>query len=239
LSVDLGSAFKVDSVNLMWETARAATYKIQYSADNATWLDAITVTNNPGGTVGLKFPAVTGRYFRMYGMTRATQWGYSLWEFRIYRAKNNGYGGVMVWELGRGYENSKQPLAEALNHAIGGTFVPPPIDTTHNPPPPVVNVCDTAYKRGVTDGKASILCPPAVHDTLRLTTTITVHDTLKMSVTVHDTLWLSGLGGNYKYFSSSYSDSSVSMLIKNGALIFYMGTKSSTTGLVPIRGYKP
>jgi len=24
----------------------------------------------------------SGRYVRMYGTTRATQWGYSLWEFR-------------------------------------------------------------------------------------------------------------------------------------------------------------
>jgi beta-glucosidase len=26
----------------------------------------------------------TGRYIRMYGTARATQYGYSLWEFQVY-----------------------------------------------------------------------------------------------------------------------------------------------------------
>ncbi len=46
------------------------------------------------------------------------------------------------------------------------------------PPPPITNPCDTSYNRGFAAGRASVICPPAIHDTLR----ITVHDTVKTTV---------------------------------------------------------
>src|SRR6202034_3294365 len=35
----------------------------------------------------------TGRYIRMYGTARATQYGYSLWEFQVYTTGSTGGGG--------------------------------------------------------------------------------------------------------------------------------------------------
>src|ERR1700761_4248105 len=43
LQVDLGSAQAVSQVSMHWETARAATFKIQVSNDGTTWTDASPV----------------------------------------------------------------------------------------------------------------------------------------------------------------------------------------------------
>jgi len=60
---------------------------------------------------------------------------------------------------------------------------------------------------------------------------------------VHDTvmIYVDGIDPNatYKYFSTSLTDADVNLYLKSGAKFLYMGTKSSTTGKVPVRGYKP
>lgn len=47
LQVDLGAATAFDRVVLIWETAYAATFKIQVSQDGDTWTDAASVDNSP------------------------------------------------------------------------------------------------------------------------------------------------------------------------------------------------
>jgi beta-glucosidase len=83
LQVDLGSSQQVCGVDLHWETARAATFKIQLSNDGTTWTDASPVTNGVDGNQTVTVGG-TGRYVRMDGLTRSSQWGYSLWEFIVH-----------------------------------------------------------------------------------------------------------------------------------------------------------
>jgi beta-glucosidase len=83
LQVDLGSSQQVCGVDLQWETARAATFKIQTSANGTAWTDATPVTAGADGTQSLTLSA-TARYVRMDGLTRTTQYGYSLWEFVVH-----------------------------------------------------------------------------------------------------------------------------------------------------------
>jgi alpha-D-ribose 1-methylphosphonate 5-triphosphate synthase subunit PhnH len=85
IAVDLGAVYQIAKVELLWEAAYAKSYKIQVSVDNATWSDIYSTTNGQGGTESL---LVTGRahYIRMYGSVRATTYGYSLWEFRVFGA---------------------------------------------------------------------------------------------------------------------------------------------------------
>ncbi|MEV6851102.1 glycoside hydrolase family 3 C-terminal domain-containing protein [Actinoplanes sp. NPDC051411] len=83
LQVDLGSAQQITQVSLHWETARAATFKIQVSNDGTAWTDASAVTNGADGTQTVTLSA-TGRYVRMDGLTRNTQFGYSVWEFQVF-----------------------------------------------------------------------------------------------------------------------------------------------------------
>ncbi|MET9084493.1 discoidin domain-containing protein [Streptomyces sp. NPDC004237] len=83
LQVDLGATATVSQVVLNWETAYGKDYKVQISADGGNWTDLRSVTGGDGGTDTLAVSG-QGRYVRMLGVHRATQWGYSLWEFQVY-----------------------------------------------------------------------------------------------------------------------------------------------------------
>ena len=83
LEVDLGSSASISQVVLNWETAYATAFQIQTSNDNANWTSIFSTTTGTGGTQTLNITG-SGRYVRMYGTARATQWGYSLWEFQVF-----------------------------------------------------------------------------------------------------------------------------------------------------------
>ncbi|HEV3172707.1 MAG TPA: discoidin domain-containing protein, partial [Actinocrinis sp.] len=89
LKVDLGATATVDQVVLNWETAYATAFQIQTSNDNANWTSIYSTTTGTGGIQTLNITG-SGRYVRMYGTTRATQWGYSLWEFQVYGTIGGG-----------------------------------------------------------------------------------------------------------------------------------------------------
>ena len=83
LEVDLGSSQSICSVTLNWEAAYASAFQIQTSADGSNWTSIYSTTSGTGGTQNLAVTG-TGRYIRMYGTARATQYGYSLWEFGVF-----------------------------------------------------------------------------------------------------------------------------------------------------------
>jgi beta-glucosidase len=68
---------------LYWEAAYATAFEIQISPDNSTWTTIYSTTTGTGGTQSLNISG-TGRYIRMYGTARGTQYGYSLWEFQVF-----------------------------------------------------------------------------------------------------------------------------------------------------------
>lgn len=93
LQVDLGATASVDRVVLRWEAAYATAYRIEFSDDGSHWSTAYSTTTGAGGTETLDVSG-TARYVRMYGTARATQYGYSLWEFQVYGTTNgDGDGG--------------------------------------------------------------------------------------------------------------------------------------------------
>ncbi len=87
LQVDLGSAQKIGKVVLVWETACAAEYKLQVSDDGKTWKDVASVTEGKAGEDVREFTPVKARFVRMLGSKRGTEWGYSIWEFKVYGVK--------------------------------------------------------------------------------------------------------------------------------------------------------
>ena len=84
IQVDLGSVQPIGQVVLRWERAHGVVYQIQISNDASTWTTVFTQTNGSGGTENLIFSPVSGRYVRLYGTLRSSQYGYSLWEFEVY-----------------------------------------------------------------------------------------------------------------------------------------------------------
>ncbi|MET9410254.1 discoidin domain-containing protein [Streptomyces sp. NPDC002935] len=83
LQVDLGASATITKVVLNWEVAYGSDYRIQTSPDGSNWTDIKTVTGGDGGTDTLDVSG-QGRYVRMYGVHRGTQYGYSLWEFQVF-----------------------------------------------------------------------------------------------------------------------------------------------------------
>lgn len=88
--IDLEQPTAFDEVVLNWEDAYATQYRLQVSDDAASWKDIYEQQNGKGGRELIKIAPVTARYVRMKGLHRATKWGYSLYDFEVYRnaAKN-------------------------------------------------------------------------------------------------------------------------------------------------------
>ena len=89
IQVDLGSTQSICQVVLQWETASGKAYQIQVSNDASTWTTIFSTTTGPGGTETLSVSG-SGRYIRMNGTQRNTQYGYSLWEFQVFGAAGGG-----------------------------------------------------------------------------------------------------------------------------------------------------
>ena len=83
IQVDLGATYQICKVVLNWEAAYAKAFQIQVSNDGTTWTSIYSTTNGTGGIQTLNVSG-SGRYVRMNGTMRATQYGYSLWEFEVY-----------------------------------------------------------------------------------------------------------------------------------------------------------
>ncbi|MER5622874.1 discoidin domain-containing protein [Streptosporangium sp. NPDC002544] len=91
LQVDLGASSSISRVVLNWEAAYGSGYKIQVSENGTTWTDLKTVTGGDGGIDSWDVTG-SGRYVRMQGVTRATGYGYSLWEFQVFGGGSNPVG---------------------------------------------------------------------------------------------------------------------------------------------------
>ena len=83
LRVDLGGTATVTQVVLQWEAAYAKAFQIQTSADGNAWTTIYSTTNGTGGVQSITANG-SGRYIRVNGTSRATPYGYSLWEFQVY-----------------------------------------------------------------------------------------------------------------------------------------------------------
>src|SRR5688572_18114318 len=91
IQVDLGATYNITRVVLIWEAAYASGYQIQVSASaTGPWSNIYTTTTGNGATDDLTGLTGSGRYVRMNGTTRATAYGYSLWEFEVYGTSGTG-----------------------------------------------------------------------------------------------------------------------------------------------------
>lgn len=84
--VDLGQNYSIKRVVLNWETAFGRSYKIEVSQDEVNWTEIYGTTSGDGDIDDITNLSGSGRFVRMHGLTRATQWGFSLWEFEVYDA---------------------------------------------------------------------------------------------------------------------------------------------------------
>lgn len=84
ITVDLGATRQISRVKLSWETAYGSGYRIQTSSDGTTWTDVYTTTTGDGVIDDITGLTGSGRYLRVQGTARATQWGFSLYEIEAF-----------------------------------------------------------------------------------------------------------------------------------------------------------
>jgi beta-glucosidase len=83
LTVDLGAPATVSDIQLTWEAAYASAYTVEGSADGQSWSELHAETAADGGTDDIAVAGATLRYVRITGTTRATSYGYSLYEVAV------------------------------------------------------------------------------------------------------------------------------------------------------------
>ncbi|WP_232247210.1 alpha-L-fucosidase [Kitasatospora azatica] len=86
LQVDLGSTQTVGRVVLNWEFSHATAYQIQVSNDATNWTTVYSTTSGNGGVENISGLSGSGRYVRMLGTARATQWSYSLYSMQVFNS---------------------------------------------------------------------------------------------------------------------------------------------------------
>ncbi len=120
IEVDLGGTATISQVVLNWEAAYGKAFQLQTSTDNATWTSIYSTTTGTGGTQTLNVTG-TGRYVRLYGTARATQYGYSLWEFQVFGSTGTGGGSCGTVDAAQGKTTTASSAENAGTPATSAT----------------------------------------------------------------------------------------------------------------------
>jgi hypothetical protein len=90
--VDLGETVVVNGVGLNWENAYAAEFRVQVSGDAREWRTVVADGRGKPGRQDVFFDEERARYVRLEGVKRATGYGYSLYEMKIYGGEEHRAG---------------------------------------------------------------------------------------------------------------------------------------------------
>lgn len=85
IAVDLGEAIDIERIIIYWESAFGSHYDIDVSYDGYLWNTVFEERAGNGGEDNIAFDnPVSGRFVRIHGLQRATQFGFSIWEIAVY-----------------------------------------------------------------------------------------------------------------------------------------------------------
>lgn len=84
ITVDLGERHTSRAIRIEWESAYAKDYLIDVSDDGQHWRNIHSKKGGRGRTEEIIGLNAAGRYVRLTGTARGTEWGYSLWEFEVF-----------------------------------------------------------------------------------------------------------------------------------------------------------
>lgn len=87
-TLDLGQVREFNTIKIVWEAAYAKTFTVSTSLDSVAWTPIITIADQQLSdyTQIHTIDPTTARYIQFHGEARATQYGYSFWEFEVYMA---------------------------------------------------------------------------------------------------------------------------------------------------------
>ncbi len=80
---DLGTRKAFNLITIIWETAYGKVYEIQISDDLLNWKTVFEEGNGNGNKDIIITGEQKARYVRMYGISRGTGWGYSIYDFKV------------------------------------------------------------------------------------------------------------------------------------------------------------
>ncbi|WP_404531228.1 di-heme oxidoredictase family protein [Massilia sp. TN1-12] len=84
LVLDFGASKSINRVRINWENAHAIAYELQVSDDKVNWKTIKSVSDSAGGIEDFSDLDGQGRYLRMHGIKRSTQYGYSIFEIQAF-----------------------------------------------------------------------------------------------------------------------------------------------------------
>lgn len=90
ISLELEELSRVSRVSISWEAAYATDYRVEVSEDaDGPWMPLLRDQQANGGTDDLMdFPPATAGFVRVFGLERATVYGFSIFEVDIYGDTN-------------------------------------------------------------------------------------------------------------------------------------------------------
>jgi serine protease AprX len=89
LQVDLGVNTQLCLISLKWEWSHATAFRLESSQDGYNWTPLYSTTTGPGNYQNIPVSG-WGRYVRMFGVTRSTTYGFSLYDMSVYPATGAG-----------------------------------------------------------------------------------------------------------------------------------------------------
>jgi hypothetical protein len=130
LTVDLGAIQKFNQIRITWETAYGKEYRIEVSDDEVNW-NLIVNQSNGFGNIEKWNVNAEGRYIRLTGTKRATEYGYSIYEFEVFYdlttdVQESDEGIISDYRLEQNYPNPFNPVTtikysipSGSNHEMG------------------------------------------------------------------------------------------------------------------------
>mmetsp|Transcript_120203 Transcript_120203/g.256532 ORF Transcript_120203/g.256532 Transcript_120203/m.256532 type:complete len:427 (+) Transcript_120203:266-1546(+) len=91
LSVDLGAVCEISRIEICWEAAHAKSYLLQGSDDGKTWSTWATEAGHEGWVLTSLPKGCAARWVRMLGLKRATSFGFSIWELRVFGQEDGAH----------------------------------------------------------------------------------------------------------------------------------------------------
>ena len=91
LEIEMDSVYVLGSVVIHWENAYGRSYILLSSLDEINWDTVYTETRGNGSEDILLFSPDTAKYIRLDCLTRATQYGFSIYELEICRSDGTIY----------------------------------------------------------------------------------------------------------------------------------------------------
>lgn len=115
--LDMGQSRTFNTIQIIWEGAYGKTFTISVSTDNAVFTPIVEINGQSLSgfphTQTLEFKETTARYIRFDGKERGTGYGYSFFEFRVYKA-----GASVLQSLTVTPDNNVCRVGEFVNLAI-------------------------------------------------------------------------------------------------------------------------